>query len=356
MGKNIFLKILHAGITENCDVEERKKIIITTSFMLVSIVILIVFGIDNFIDHNIELALVICIFTAIFFLNYVYLIITGDYRKSALVIVLVMLALSLYLLITGGNRNTGPLWCYLLPIIVYYILGLRIGTIVLLIFLPLVYFILFVPSHELLKAGYDPVFSTRYFGSLITVAITAFIYEYTRQEGRRELIALNLRLDRLSQTDDLTNLANRRAMLRQISHEIGRHERHQRPFCILVGDIDFFKEVNDQFGHECGDQVLINVAHTLENNTKKQDIAARWGGEEFLILLPETDLSQGKLSAERLRAAIEQLETKYNGHIIKVTMSFGISEFKDGQSYNSIIQEADDLLYKAKQSGRNRVF
>jgi diguanylate cyclase (GGDEF)-like protein len=157
----------------------------------------------------------------------------------------------------------------------------------------------------------------------------------------------------MSQTDYLTGLANRRAITRHINHEIDRFERNKRPFCILLGDLDHFKLVNDNFGHDCGDLLLVEVGKKLDNATKKQDIVSRWGGEEFLILLPETTIEQARYMAERLRQSIEMLHFSYRGKSVRITMSFGLSAYQFSQSFNEFLRETDDKLYQAKHSGRN---
>jgi diguanylate cyclase (GGDEF)-like protein len=159
-----------------------------------------------------------------------------------------------------------------------------------------------------------------------------------------------------SKTDPLTSLLNRRGVMESLEIEAHRFERSKKCFSIVLSDIDHFKNVNDTYGHEAGDKILVEVGKIIRENCRKQDVASRWGGEEFLILLPETDLEGGKLLAEKIRKAIESNEFFYQEQKIPITMSFGLSIFfENSKNLEDCIRYADDCLYNAKKMGRNRV-
>ncbi len=159
-------------------------------------------------------------------------------------------------------------------------------------------------------------------------------------------------LEQVSQTDSLTQIKNRSALDEALLNEMHRFERYGTPCSILVIDIDHFKKVNDRYGHLVGDRVLIEVAKILTDATRLSDIPGRWGGEEFVIICPHTDLESGRAVAERIRERISNHE--FDG-VGQVTVSIGVSEFEQGESVERTIQKADDLLYRAKSEGRNRV-
>ena len=195
----------------------------------------------------------------------------------------------------------------------------------------------------------------------------------TLYNQKKELENINAQLKKMSLTDTLTGLPNRRSIISKIDYEIIRCKRHYRKFCIIIGDIDHFKKVNDNYGHDVGDEVLIQISSTIEASLREQDttsrwseekgdpkpseeaVASRWGGEEFLILLPETDLKGGIHVAEKIRQSIENLEIKGNIQGLKVTMSFGVAEYDVTKTSDACIKEADLRLYQAKENGRNRV-
>lgn len=154
-------------------------------------------------------------------------------------------------------------------------------------------------------------------------------------------------------TDDLTGLANRRRFDRQLQREVARTERYGHPFCLLLVDIDHFKEVNDAHGHEAGDEALRRVANAIQSGTRGIDTGARIGGDEFAIILPETDLARGLEVAERLRASIKSLAIEGTG---RVTASLGVAELPAcAAGGDELRAAADAALYDAKRGGRDSV-
>lgn len=171
-----------------------------------------------------------------------------------------------------------------------------------------------------------------------------------------ELLDLKKKLEVSVRTDPLTDLPNRRGLAEKLEYEKIRFDRSKNPFTIIIGDIDHFKEINDTFGHDAGDQILTDIARMLKDNSRKQDIVSRWGGEEFIILLPETDLGNGAILAEKLRNKIEKETFVYQDKEIPVTLSFGLSVFNQKSlEIDDVIKQADKCLYEAKNSGRNKV-
>lgn len=153
-------------------------------------------------------------------------------------------------------------------------------------------------------------------------------------------------------TDSLTGIANRREFDAALQAEIRRTERYRQPFSMLLLDIDHFKQVNDTFGHQTGDVVLRGLAKLVAGRIREQDMFARWGGEEFVILVPNCNAIEARLFAEKLRRAVEQHDFQTVG---KVTCSIGLVEYHQGESVNNLIDRVDECLYRAKNNGRNRV-
>lgn len=163
-------------------------------------------------------------------------------------------------------------------------------------------------------------------------------------------------LERLANLDSLTGLLNRRAILRRLNDEIKRAKRYKKNLCLLMLDIDHFKHVNDQYGHLTGDEIIQDVAALMRGNIRDTDASGRYGGEEFITILPETDLSSARDMAERLRKLVEAAEMKDSeGNVFGVTISQGLSSYKPGDDEYSLVSRADDALYRAKENGRNRV-
>ncbi|AIS52307.1 response regulator receiver modulated diguanylate cyclase with PAS/PAC sensor [Thermoanaerobacter kivui] len=159
-------------------------------------------------------------------------------------------------------------------------------------------------------------------------------------------------LYRQSITDPLTNIYNRRFFMQMLEREIERTKRNRKPFSLIMFDLDHFKKVNDHFGHAAGDMVLKKVADTVKGRIRKTDCFVRWGGEEFIILLPETSLSDAVDLAEEIRKHISMMSLPEVGH---VTASFGVTEYRDTDTIDTVLLRVDNMLYEAKGAGRNCV-
>ncbi|HIP76255.1 MAG TPA: diguanylate cyclase, partial [Psychromonas hadalis] len=160
-------------------------------------------------------------------------------------------------------------------------------------------------------------------------------------------------LEKVSQTDSLTKIPNRLFLDNLFENELMRSLRYQTIFSIIIVDIDYFKSFNDKYGHQIGDEVLIRIAHTLIEETRNVDSVGRWGGEEFLIICPETSLMGAKKLAEKIRVIIQSVPFKQNETL---TCSFGVAQYEMGiDDQNSLFEKADKALYNAKETGRNKV-
>ena len=160
------------------------------------------------------------------------------------------------------------------------------------------------------------------------------------------------KLEHLANIDPLTSILNRRKFNEIISYEVRRDERYRNNLSLIMCDLDKFKAINDKFGHDSGDMVLIEFAALVFKTIRKSDIFARWGGEEFAILLPETNLEKASQIASKLRLVTE---THMMPQIGRITCSFGVAEYHAGDNEEDLIKRADIALYKAKSNGRNRV-
>lgn len=168
-------------------------------------------------------------------------------------------------------------------------------------------------------------------------------------------ISYHERLYQQATRDALTGLWNRNHLQEELEKILSVSVRHQRPFSLLLFDIDYFKSVNDTFGHDIGDVVLRLAAQAINAQLRAHDIAARYGGEEFMVLLPETNVEGAIIAAERVRQAIESTDFAPHGCPRRVTISIGIAQFPVcGNTAEELVKQADEALYRAKQTGRNR--
>lgn len=183
--------------------------------------------------------------------------------------------------------------------------------------------------------------------------VNSELEEYKKQVARLQNDLNKYKTESI--TDHLTGLYNRKYMDIKMAEEIERFKRIGTPFCVMMADIDYFKNVNDNYGHLIGDQVLKHLSKTIQDTIRKTDFAFRYGGEEFLIMLVNADVRNAQHVAEQIRKKLETVNFSLKDKSFNVTASFGISAFERDDTIESVIKRSDDRLYKAKQTGRNKV-
>ncbi len=200
-----------------------------------------------------------------------------------------------------------------------------------------------VVSAEVLKF----MFYSNVVGVFTAIAYLASLH-------RLQVMEVESELKRIANTDVLTGLKNRRHLLELVEVEVNRRERNECRLSLAVMDIDDFKAINDQYGHDVGDAVLVHVANLITSSVRKQDLVARWGGEEFLLLLPETGISGALKLADSIRCQIAAMPIMVKGKTINVSVSIGLSEFTTDELFDSAFVRSDNALYSAKSSGKNK--
>ena len=176
-------------------------------------------------------------------------------------------------------------------------------------------------------------------------------YQYIMNDITDKLI-----LQEIAIRDPLTNLYNRLKILELIQYEIEKAQRYNHVFSLLMIDIDDFKHINDTFGHNFGDEVLKEFSKCLKQSVRKIDIASRWGGEEFLILLPETKKEQALKVANRIKENLSKVYVDYNNIVVSMnTASFGLTEYHREDNSNQLIEKVDKALYISKNNGKNKI-
>ncbi|OQX19134.1 MAG: hypothetical protein BWK80_37270 [Desulfobacteraceae bacterium IS3] len=156
-----------------------------------------------------------------------------------------------------------------------------------------------------------------------------------------------------ARTDSLTKLFNRLHIIEKMEAERKKIQNSGKVFSLILSDIDDFKTFNDRYGHDCGDFVLLSVADVMRSKVREEDVVSRWGGEEFLLLLPETDIKGAKLVAEKILQEFSDNVYEYNHYRLKIRMTFGISTYSPAESIDICIKMADEALYQGKKSGKN---
>lgn len=276
----------------------------------------------------------------------VYLLICGFF--------IVMFGITTFL---GRTNISYFLWSFVLPIACFSLLGAIKGVVVTLIYLFISLFLMAAPEKILLSTPYDSSVVSRYCVIYLIITLASYYYESSQKIMFRKIQQEKNKYERDSKLDHLTEIFNRREMMARMEVEQKRQLRHGNHFTIILGDIDNFKNVNDTFGHGQGDHVLKKLARIMKDQIRGIDCISRWGGEEFLIMLVETDLDDGQKVAERIRKNIEETEFEFKDSKMTVTITCGLSAHHGADdTIESCIKRADQALYKGKGQGKNRIF
>jgi len=270
---------------------------------------------------------------------------SGRLLIASWLVVLVMIAVLLSFIHVAEGRSYSIIWVTILPPVAFFLLGRSAGAwLSALIFLyVIVYMYLKMPDLPPAEIG---MASWLNIVEVLTAQWFLFrLYERSRAEAFAEL-------ERLSVTDKLTGLLNRSRLDTVLQQEIERHHRSGQPLTLVMCDIDYFKRINDQHGHLTGDRVLQDIAGLLTGNMRQSDICGRWGGEEFLIVCPDTASEAATVISNKLRTIIAAARLSKQ---LQLTMSFGIATLLPGETAEQLLHRADDALYQAKRNGRNRL-
>jgi diguanylate cyclase (GGDEF)-like protein len=280
---------------------------------------------------------------------------TSEPRIGAYGFSLISMIAAVYLVLTGGIEGTGPLWCFPLLVIWTFLLGLGLGSLATVCVLAIVLALFYLPDLPVDAAEYPAVFKLRFVSAFTALAIMSTIYEYVRNQSETKERALTARLEAASRTDELTGVANRRAVHDLLEKEYAGYARNGTMFSVIMLDLDYFKSINDNFGHAAGDYALATVAARLAATLRAQDSVARWGGEEFLLLLPQTELHEAARVAEKIRRVVSGITLNETAESPSLSASLGVACVGQARDLEVLLSQADKALYAAKDNGRNRV-
>jgi diguanylate cyclase (GGDEF)-like protein len=329
---------------------------VTVYFNLVALVFLGLFALVAYRTHDRQYALTLITVMAISSCNLIFFYLSGRMRLLVLMTCLGYLPFCAFLQINGGQNNSGILWHYVYPIMVYYIAGLRLGSLCSGGLILMETILMLMDDFSFFHAYYSFDFKLRFIASMTVMSVFGAMLEYSRNTAQKNLIVLAKKLEKASETDELTGLPNRRALKEILENEVVRVTINGGDFSILLCDIDYFKAINDQYGHAVGDKVLQHLAALFNALIRKHDVAARWGGEEFLLVLPDTASEESLLTAERIRSGIEQTPLHgIDGGTIQLTISCGVCNWRESPQLDELFRHADNRLYQAKAMGRNKV-
>ena len=352
--KQIIAAYFTAGITADRHTEVYRRMFVVNLFSFVGMSITAAMATSAAMVDNYGLSFVLYVASVVYILGYVIQRITHNTELSSSIIIYSLFSLMLYLVYAGGVKNTGPLWIFMVSPVALFIHGFSRGLTELAIFLGLITIMMFVDDGALIVAQYDFEFKTRLVYSFLTVTFLSGFYEYSREQSFKHMVKISNEFESLAKIDSLTKLSNRRDALHKLKYEYNRMLRTSEPVTVLLCDVDYFKKINDTYGHEAGDQVLVSLAETFNATIRSQDTVARWGGEEFLFVLPQTNLQHSFNFSEKIHQMVRALAIEYKGQTIQLTLSIGAVELNKEQPLEESIHIADEQLYLAKNAGRNQ--
>lgn len=314
---------------------------------------LLVFGTTAWFSAHHAYALTLYAFSGLSLLNFLLYKRFGNWLWYRNTVISLYSFLLMVLVISGGENESAILWCYAYPLMAFPIIGHRAGAWVIGILAACAITVMYVPELFGASYSYSMDFRHRFAGSLFFVSLMAFILERARfRANEKTRIAMEL-LHNQANRDDLTGAYNRRGIRKLVEHELHRVNRDRTELSLVLCDIDFFKKINDTHGHDVGDLALKKVSQTLAETVRVTDMVGRWGGEEFLIVLPNTSLHKGYQLIERVRQQLAQHPIVLEGVTLNLSISCGICSTRFFSSFDDLIRAADQSLYVAKAEGRN---
>lgn len=317
--------------------------------------LLLFFGWRAFERGLVAPAYTLAVFAAVLTLNGLIYLLSHNTTLQRRGFITIITLLFIFLAVNAIEDGSAILWLFAYPAIIFYISEARVGILACavglfgtaLLFSPL--------GSSMLDLPYTAGFKLTMLAVLAFVMTTCYALDQSRRRSKLVLLKLASEFEYAAKHDALTGLANRREAHAQLDTEYERYLRNKRPFSVLLMDIDLFKSINDNYGHHVGDEAIVMVARTLEGQSRRVDTLSRWGGEEFLLLLPETDAEESAQTAERIRFKIATTPIKTDGQTIATTVSIGVATITGSESVDRLLQRADEALYEAKSRGRNLV-
>jgi len=348
--------LIAIGSSSPLNPEERRKRISATFILLTTIITTCIFFLYHLYNRHYS---IVALDGIGFFASLILLLYLRKREEMTLVSWMIGICFVFLCCITtilGREEISLFFWAFALPAGCFSVMGDKKGIVFSLSFFFLNIILMILPEQFLPSKPYSSYIVVRYSIIYIILTFIIYFYESSQQMLIRHIQQEKDKFENASKHDLLTGLSNRRDIIEKMEDERERYLRLSKPFTLIIGDIDNFKQLNDSFGHDSGDYVLKIIGRILKNQVRGIDCPSRWGGEEFLIMLVETDLDGGQRVAERIRKKIEKTSFKYKNTLLPVTMTFGLSIYQSTEdNIDACIKRADKCLYEGKYQGKNRV-
>lgn len=309
-----------------------EKVLIILGFL--SLLFIFPFAVYRLLQGNLLVAAMEFLHCTILFICSVYIIKTGKVKTVKLIIVVLTITAICFSIYFLGYSQIH--WVYPVILITYYLVNHKQAIVLTLCTLV---FIIIVTFHQVEFSSFAKTLA-----SLLLTNIFAYIFSKYMYESREKLLTY-------ANQDALTGISNRRALNNKLKEIISIQNRYSIDFCLIIFDLDHFKKINDQYGHDIGDDVLIKVTSHISERLRASDQFYRFGGEEFVIIPGQSNQNESFILAESVRKLVEKIEYE---HSFKTTISIGIANFIKDDTPSSWLKRADDALYRSKENGRNQ--
>ncbi|AFU98544.1 diguanylate cyclase [Simiduia agarivorans SA1 = DSM 21679] len=334
--------------------EDGRRVLLVVLLTTLGVATLLIFGVLSYAYDRYLLAVFLLTAGGIGILNLLVLFYSHNYSRAAVVMAFVTAAVSGLLVSTGGVDGTGILWVYPMMTVAIFTAGFRPASYILALFSCAILYILYWPENPLLQYEYSASVRTRFVVSFFCLGIITLAVEFVHSHSQSKVAELHSEVQHTAQTDALTQLPNRRYVSERVILG-GAFAPVYQGGCVVLADVDHFKSINDRYGHDVGDVVLKSVAQFLASETRCEDLVVRWGGEEFLLVLPKINLAMAERRMDHVRRYLADMDVICHGARIRVTLSFGVTEISGSAPANGVLKRADQNLYLAKAAGRNRI-
>jgi diguanylate cyclase (GGDEF)-like protein len=343
-----WLTFFYVGATDDIFSEDIRRVFIINLFASVGVLFTLPLGIVALYEKKLILGCFLLLIAFLYTVNHLYLRRTHNHALSGNFVIYPLYILMIYLVYTGGVKGTGHVWIYCVPAVALFLHGMKKGLIELVFFTLALIITMFFTNSHFDDFGYDPSLKFRILFSFIVVVFLSGIYEYSMSRFNQELKETSAKLKLVAYRDPVTELLNRRGMLQRLEAS------SYSSFHLLLADVDFFKRINDEYGHDVGDYALVELANLIQTSLPEKGLASRWGGEEFLIAVCDCSEHEAYALAELIRHKIEEHEFVYSDHKFRMTLSFGVATMNESTTLREAITLADGRLYHAKRAGRNQ--
>jgi diguanylate cyclase (GGDEF)-like protein len=329
------------------EIENKRKRLLIYAFVALGGSFLFIFGIVSIVNSRYFLGCILFAFLLISLLTASITYRSANVQHVSIFLSSVLYCLASYLLVSGGNEGTGVYWSYSISMLMALLVGPKLGG----IFMGLYIIMNSILIFSSFAYPYSNLEAIRIIITSVSLFVLILASEWIRM-GSYSAISETSELHRqLANTDPLTRLLNRHGLKVNLDdYEL------KLPTVVAILDVDKFKHINDNYGHDFGDLVLNKLANVLTKNTKGGDLIARWGGEEFLLVLYGTTIDSAKSLVEKIKNEFQSDPFNFDDKSVSVTFSAGLANLASKPQFESAIKKADQYLYKAKESGRNQVF